>query len=112
LIVSICLALAIAVTGALAQEASCVDALEARAKAGEAVMASLPRLDAGCSQLKAQLDAFSAAEAAYKKSHALVRRSCPPGEFVRAKSDPTARSQFILEAARRSMAKCPGAASE
>jgi len=105
--ITACLALAVAVTSSVAQEESCAGALQARAKAGEALLAALPRLDADCSGLEEQLAAFAAAEAVYRKSHTLVRRSCPSGDFVRADSDVPARSQFILEAARRRMAKCP-----
>jgi hypothetical protein len=99
--------LAVLGTGSLAQEESCMSALESRAKAGEAVMDTMPRADANCSELKAKLDAFVAADAALRKSHKAVRRACPPGEFVRGDSDGSARSQFMLEVFRKRLANCP-----
>jgi hypothetical protein len=101
------LALAILGTASLAQEESCMSALESRAKAGEAVMATMPRPDATCSELKAKLDAFVAADAALRKSYKSVRRACPSGEFVRGDSDLSARSQLILEVFRKRLANCP-----
>ena len=111
-LITACLALALAVTGGRAQEESCAGALQARAKAGEALVAALPRLDAECNRLREQLEAFAAAEAVLRRSHALVRRSCPAGDFVRADADVSGRSQFILEAARRRMAKCTRSGSD
>ena len=103
------LILAAAGTGSLAQEESCASALQSRVKAGEAILATLPRLDTGCSELKRDLDAFAAAEAALTKSYRAVRRACPAGEFVRADTDIAARSQFILDAIKRKLANCPDA---
>jgi hypothetical protein len=97
--------LAIAGTGSLAQEGSCISALQARIKAGEAVVDTMRGLDAHCSELKARMDAFVAADAALRKSDRAVRRACPAGEFVRA--DAPARSRFVLEAARKKLASCP-----
>jgi hypothetical protein len=94
-------------TASLAQEESCVSALEGRIKAGEAVIARLPRLDASCSELKEKLDAFVAAEAALRKSDRSVRKACPAGEFVRGDADRSARVQIVLEAARKKLAGCP-----
>jgi hypothetical protein len=99
--------LAVAGTASLAQEESCVSALESRAKAGEAVLARIPRLDAGCSELKEKLDAFVAAEAALKKTDRSVRKACPAGEFVRGGLDRSARVQLVLEATRKRLADCP-----
>ena len=106
------LALAVLGTGSLAQEESCMSALESRAKAGEAVMATMPRPDANCSELKAKLDAFVAADAALRKSHKSVRRACPSGEFVRGDSDLSARSQLILEVFKKRLANCPEPANK
>ena len=100
-------ALAILGTASLAQEESCMSALESRAKAGEAVMATMPRPDANCSELKATLDAFVAADAALRQTHKSVRRACPAGEFVRGDSDGSARSQLILEVFKKRLANCP-----
>jgi hypothetical protein len=100
-------ALAVLGTGSLAQEESCVSALESRIKAGEAVMDTMPRPDASCSELKAKLEAFVAADAALRKSHKAVRRACPPGEFVRKDSDGSVRSQFVLEVLKKRLANCP-----
>jgi hypothetical protein len=99
--------LAVAGTASLAQEESCVSALESRAKAGEAVVARIPRLDASCSELKEKLDAFVAAEAALKKTDRSVRKACPAGDFVRGDLDRSARVQLVLEAARKRLADCP-----
>ena len=99
--------LAIAGTGSLAQEGPCVSALEARVKAGEAVIDTMSRLDANCSELKEKLDAFVAAELALRKGDRAVRRACPAGEFVRGGVDGLARSQFILEATKKRLANCP-----
>lgn len=99
--------LAVAASGGLAQEESCVSALESRIKAGEAVVARMPRPDLSCSELKEKLDAFVAAEAALKKTDRSVRRACPAGEFVRGDADRSARVQLVLEAARKKLADCP-----
>jgi predicted metal-dependent hydrolase len=99
--------LAVAATGSLAQEGSCISALQSRIRAGEAVVEATRALDAHCSELKARIDAFVAAEAALRKSHRAVRRACPAGEFVRADADASARSRFVLEAARKRLANCP-----
>ena len=104
--------LAAAGTGSLAQEESCVSALESRIKAGEAVVLAMPRLEADCSELKEKLAAFVAAESALKKSDRAVRRACPAGEFVRADSNRSARFQFVLEAARKRLAGCPEPAKQ
>ena len=100
-------ALAVVGTGSLAQEESCVSALESRIKAGEAVTDTMPRLDANCSELKERLDAFVAAESALRKSDKAVRRACPAGEFVRGNSDGSVRFQFILEVVKKRLASCP-----
>ena len=105
-------ALALLGTGSLAQEESCMSALESRAKAGEVVMDTMPRPDANCSELKAKLDAFVAADAALRKSHKSVRRACPSGEFVRGDSDLSARSQLILEVFKKRLANCPEPANK
>jgi len=105
-------ALAVLGTGTLAQEESCMSALESRAKAGEAVMATMPRPDANCSELKAKLDAFVAADAALRKSHKSVRRACPSGEFVRGDSDGSARSQFMMEVFKKQLANCRESANK
>jgi hypothetical protein len=94
-------------TASLAQEESCVSALESRIKAGEAVMARMPHLDSSCSELKEKLDAFVAAEAALKKTDRSVRKACPAGEFVRGDADRSARVQLVVEAARKKLADCP-----
>jgi hypothetical protein len=95
-------------TGGLAQEGSCVGALESRISAVEAVMDTMPRLDANCSELKERLDAFVAAELALKKSDKAVRRACPAGAHVRGSdADGSVRFQFILEAAKKRLADCP-----
>jgi hypothetical protein len=94
-------------TGSLAQEGSCVSALEDRVKAGEAVIAAMPGPDANCSELREKRDAFAAAELALRKSDRAVRRACPAGEFVRGGADGLARSQFILEAIKKKLANCP-----
>jgi hypothetical protein len=104
--------LAVLGTQSLAQEESCVSALESRIKAGEAVMDTMPRPYASCSELKARLDAFVAADAALRKSHKAVRRACPAGEFVRGDSDGSARSQFILEVFKKRLASCPEPANK
>jgi hypothetical protein len=104
--------LAVLGTGSLAQEESCMSALESRAKAGEAVMDTMPRPDANCSELKAKLDAFVAADAALRKSHKSVRRACPAGEFVRKDSDVSVRSEFVLEVLKKRLANCPEAAKK
>ena len=99
--------LALLATGSLAQEESCVSALESRIKAGEAVMDTMPRPDANCSELKEKFDAFVAAESALRKSNRAVRRACPAGEFVRGDSDGSARFQLILEVLKKRLANCP-----
>jgi hypothetical protein len=99
--------LAVHGTESLAQEESCVSALQSRIRAGEAVMDAMPRLEANCSELKGRLDAFIAAESALKKSDKSVRRACPAGEFVRADSDRSVRFQFILEVVKKRLANCP-----
>jgi hypothetical protein len=98
--------LAIGATGSLAQEESCVSALQSRVAAGEAVIAAMPRLEASCSELKQQLNAFIAAEATLRKTYKSVRRACPAGEFVRADADASLRLQLIVEAANRRLAQC------
>ena len=100
-------ALAVIGTGSLAQEESCVGALESRVKAAETVMDAARRLDANCSELKERLDAFVAAEAALKKSDRAVKRACPAGEFVRGNADRSAQSRLIVETARKRLANCP-----
>src|SRR5437899_8478511 len=99
--------LALLATGSLAQEESCVSALESRIKAGEAVMDAMPRPDANCSELKEKSDAFVAAESALRKSYKAVRRACPAGEFVRGDSDPSVRFQFISDVFKKRLANCP-----
>jgi len=89
-----------------AQEGSCLSALESRIAASEAVIKTLPHLDANCVELRKTVDAFVAAEAALKKSDRAVKRACPPGEQVRGDSDQV-RFQFILEAAKKRLANCP-----
>jgi hypothetical protein len=99
--------LAVVGTGSLAQEGSCVSALESRIKAGEAVTDTMRGLDANCSELKEKIAAFVAAGSALRKSDRVVRRACPAGEFVRGDSDASVRFQFILEAAKKRLANCP-----
>jgi hypothetical protein len=59
--------LAVAGTGTLAQEGSCVSALESRIKAYETVIDTMPHLDGACSELREKLDAFVAAELALRR---------------------------------------------
>ena len=99
--------LAVAGTGSLAQEGSCLGALEARIRAVEAVVGAMPRLDANCGQLRETLDAFVAAESALRKSDRAVRRACPAGEYVRGEADGSVRFQFVSEVANRRLASCP-----
>ena len=99
--------LAVGGTRCLAQEGSCVSALESRIKAYEAVVDTMPRLDGACSELSEKLDAFAAAALALRKSDRAIRRACPAGEFVRGDSDGSARFQFILEVAKKRLANCP-----
>ena len=99
--------LAVAGTGGLAQEGSCLSALEARIRAVEAVLGAMPRLDANCGQLRETLDAFVAAELALRKSDRAVRRACPAGAYVRGDSEGSVRFQFIAEAANKRLADCP-----
>jgi hypothetical protein len=100
-------ALAIGASAGMAQEESCVSALQSRVAAGEAVIASIPLLDAPCTELKERLAAFVAAEQALRKTYRSVRRACPAGEFVRSDWDASARFQVIVEAANRRLARCP-----
>lgn len=93
-------------TGSVAQEESCVSALDSRIRATEAVVAAMPRLHSRCNDLKVQLEAFVAAESALRKSHKSVRRACPAGEFVRADSDGSVRAQFVVEAVKSRLATC------
>lgn len=107
------LAVALAGTAGLAQEESCVSALESRIKAAEAVMEKMPRPDADCGGLKEKLDAFVAAEAALRKTDRAVRRACPAGEFVRGDdSDRSVRFQFVVEAVRKRLAGCSDTARQ
>jgi hypothetical protein len=99
--------LAVAGTASLAQEGSCVSALQSRVKAGEAVADTMLGLNASCSELKARIDAFVAAELALRKSNRAVKRACPAGEFVH--SDGSTRFQFVLEQAKRRLARCADA---
>lgn len=102
--------LAVVGTGSVAQEGSCVSALEQRIKAYQAVTDTMPRADADCNELREKLDALVAAELALRKSDRAVRRACPAGgEYVRGDSDGLVRSQFILQVARKRLANCPDA---
>ena len=92
--------------GSVAQEESCVSALESRMTAAERVLATMPSLDVPCSELKERLDAFIAAEAALGKAYRAVKRACPAGEFVRGDWHDSARSQMIVETAQRRLARC------
>jgi hypothetical protein len=99
--------LAVVGTESLAQEGSCLGALQSRIEAGEAVRNTALGLEADCSELKKKIDAFGAAELALRKSDTAVRRACPAGQHLR--SDGSARFQFILDVAKRRLANCPEA---
>ena len=100
------LVLAMVGAGSLAQEESCLSALESRVMASEVALDTMPRLDGNCSELREKTAAFVAAEAALKKSDKAVRRACPAGEHVRGDSE-ALRFQFILEVAKKRLANCP-----
>lgn len=92
--------------GSLAQEGSCLSALESRVKASEAAIDTMPRLDGNCSELREKLTAFVAAELALRKSDKAVRRACPAGEHVRGDAE-ASRFQFVLEVTKKRLANCP-----
>jgi hypothetical protein len=99
-------------TRSLAQEESCVSALESRIKAGDAVLNAMPHLEADCRELREKLDAFVTAESTLRKSDKAVRRACPAGEFVRGDSNGSVRAQFVLEAVKRKLANCQEATKQ
>jgi hypothetical protein len=94
-------------TEGLAQEGSCLSALQSRIEAVQAVTDTMLGLGDNCSELKKKIDAFVAAELELRKSDRAMRRACPAGEHVRA--DGSARFQFILEVTKKRLANCPEA---